>query len=153
MLREVLTNNVLLIKRRETQMPESKLKSRTRIIGLNLLLIASLFGLVSLNKEVLRPVSIHSEFARTLTGCFPNFIAAYLISLAFVNAVLIRQPKYSRLIVILSSTVIFIILTFEELRPLWGASTHYDPWDIAASGVGSLLAILTFELITMIRNK
>lgn len=62
-------------------------------------------------------------------------------------------PKFSRLIVFLSSMVIFAILTFEELRPLWGASTHYDPWDIAASGVGSLLAILTFELITMIRNK
>jgi hypothetical protein len=134
-------------------MPKTKLKSRTRIIGLNLFIIAALFGLVSLNKETLRPMSIHSEFASTLTGCFPNFIAAYLISLAFVNAVLSRQPKYSRLIVILSSTVIFIILTFEEFNPLWGASTHYDPWDIAASGVGSLLAILTFELITMIRNK
>jgi hypothetical protein len=134
-------------------MPESKLKSRTRIIGLNLLLFAFLFGLVSLNKDVLRPGSIYSEFARTITGCFPNFIAAYLISLAFVNAVLIRQPKYSRLIVILSSTVILIILTFEELNPLWGASTHYDPWDIAASGIGSFLAILTFELITMIRTK
>ncbi len=134
-------------------MPESKSKSITRIIGLNLFIIAALFGLVSFNKEVLRPSSIHSVFARTLTGCFPNFIAACLISLAFVNAVLSRQPKYSRLIVILSSTVIFIILTFEELNPLWGASTHYDPWDIAASGVGSLLSILTFELITMIRNK
>jgi hypothetical protein len=134
-------------------MPESKLKNRTRIIGLNLFIIAALFGLVSLNKETLRPMSIHSEFARTLTGCFPNFIAAYLISLAFVNAALSKQSKNSRLIVVLCSTVIFIILSIEELRPMWGASTHYDPWDIAASGVGSLLAILTFELITTIRNK
>ncbi len=134
-------------------MPESKLKSRARIIGLNFFFIAALYGLVSLNKEVLRPMSIHSDFAVTLTGCFPNFIAAYLISLAFVNAALSKQSKNSRLLAILSSTAIFIILTFEELKPLWGASTHYDPWDIAASGVGSLLAILTFELITMIRNK
>ncbi|MGB2954528.1 MAG: hypothetical protein WBB64_01030 [Anaerolineales bacterium] len=134
-------------------MPEPKFKKGARIIGLNLLIIASLFGLVSLNKEILRPASIHSGFARTLTGCFPNFIAAYLISLAFVNAVLSKQPKHSRVIVFLSSAVIFIILSFEELRPLWGASTHYDPWDIAASGLGSLLAIFTFELITMIRNK
>ncbi|MCD4802355.1 MAG: hypothetical protein K8R16_05390 [Anaerolineales bacterium] len=134
-------------------MPESKLKSRTRTIGLNLFIIAALFGLVSLNKETLRPMSIHSEFASTITGCFPNFIAAYLISLAYVNAALSKQSKNSRLIAILSSTVIFIILTIEELKPMWGASTHYDPWDIAASGVGSLLAILTFELITMIRNK
>jgi len=134
-------------------MPESKLKSRTRTIGLNLFIIAALFGLVSLNKETLRPMSIHSEFASTITGCFPNFIAAYLISLAYVNAALSKQSKNSRLIAILSSTVIFIILTIEELKPMWGASTYYDPWDIAASGVGSLLAILTFELITMIRNK
>jgi len=134
-------------------MPESKLKSRTRTIGLNLFIIAALFGLVSLNKETLRPMSIHSEFASTITGCFPNFIAAYLISLAYVNAALSKQSKNSRLIAILSSTVIFIILTIEELKPMWGASTHYDPWDIAASGVGSLLAILTFELITMIRSK
>lgn len=134
-------------------MPESKLKSRTRTIGLNLFIIAALFGLVSLNKETLRPMSIHSEFASTITGCFPNFIAAYLISLAFVNAALSKQSKNSRLIVVLSSTVIFIILSIEELRPMWGASTHYDPWDIAASGVGSLLAILTFELITTIRNN
>ena len=134
-------------------MPEPKFKRGARIIGLNLLIIASLFGLVSLNKEILRPASIHSGFARTLTGCFPNFIAVYLISLAFVNPVLIKQPKHSRVIVFLSSAVIFIILSFEELRPLWGASTHYDPWDIAASGLGSLLAIFTFELITMIRNK
>ena len=134
-------------------MPESKLKSRARIIGLNFFFIAALYGLVSLNKEVLRPMSIHSDFAVTLTSCFPNFIAAYLISLAFVNAALSKQSKNSRLLAILSSTAIFIILTFEELKPLWGASTHYDPWDIAASGVGSLLAILTFELITMIRNK
>ncbi len=134
-------------------MLESKLKSRTRTIGLNLFIIAALFGLVSLNKEVLRPMSIHSEFASTITGCFPNFIAAYFISLAFVNAALSKQSKNSRLIAILSSTVIFIILSIEELSPIWGASTHYDPWDIAASGVRSLLAILTFELIVLLRKN
>ncbi len=134
-------------------MPESKFKNRIRIVGLNLLLIAFLFGLVSLNKEVLRPALIHSTFASVLTGCFPNFIAAYLISLAFVNPVLSRQPKHGRLIVVLSSTIVFGFLTIEELRPLWGASTHYDPWDIIASGFGSLLAILTFEIFTLIRTK
>jgi len=134
-------------------MPESKLKSRTRIIGLNLFIFAALFGLVSLNKETLRPMSVHSEFASTITGCFPNFIAAYLISLAFVNAALSKQFNNSRLLAILSSTAIFVILTFEELKPLWGASTHYDPWDIAASGIGSLLAILTFELIVLLRKR
>ena len=46
-----------------------------------------------------------------------------------------------------------MILTIEEFKPIWGASTHYDPWDIVASGVGSTLAILTFEISTSIRKK
>ncbi len=35
---------------------------------------------------------------------------------------------------------------------MWGASTQYDLFDILASGIGSILAIMTFELIT-IRRK
>ena len=88
-------------------------------------------------------------FARILTGSFPNFIAAYIISLAFVNAVLVKKPKYSRLIIYISSFLVFIVLTVEELKPMWGASTHYDSFDILASGLGSILAVLTFELVVL----
>jgi hypothetical protein len=94
----------------------------------------------------------NTTIANILTGCFPNFIAAYLISLAFVNGVLTKRPKYERLIAYISSIGIFVILTFEELRPMWGASTHYDSFDILASGLGSLLAVLTYELI-MLRQR
>jgi hypothetical protein len=80
-------------------------------------------------------------------GCFPNFIAAYIISIGFVNAVVIREPKHSRIIVYISSFLVFIILTVEELKPMWGASTYYDSFDILASGVSALLSILTFEII------
>ena len=65
-----------------------------------------------------------------ITGCFPNFIAAYLISLAAVSAVFIRKWKRGRLIVVSSAIIVFIILTIEELKPMWGASTHYDSYDI-----------------------
>ena len=123
------------------------LKGKKKIIVINFLLIAVLFGLVSLNKEIIRPALSNSTIANILTGSFPNFIAAYLIGLAFVNAVLIRKPKYGRLIVYTSSIVIFTILTFEELRPMWGASTYYDSFDILASGLGSLLAVLTYLII------
>lgn len=123
------------------------MNNRKKVIVINSLLIAILFGLVSLNKELIRPELTNIPYANTLTGCFPNFIAAYLISLAFVNAVLIRKPKFGRLIVFASSFIVFFILTIEELKPMWGASTHYDIYDILASGLGSLLAILTFELI------
>lgn len=125
-------------------------KNKQRIIGLNLFLFALLFGLISLNKEVLRPLFSHMSFAGVFTDCFPNFIAAYIISLAFANAVLFKEPKYGRLIVYLSSALVFVILTIEELFPMWGASTQYDPYDILASGLGSLLSIFTFELI--VRN-
>ena len=123
------------------------MKSRKKVLVLNSLLIAALFGLVTLNKELLRPNLFTIPVANVLTGCFPNFIAAYLISLAFVNGVLLGNPKWGRLIVYASSFVIFLILTIEELKPMWGASTYYDSFDVLASGLGSVLAILTFEFI------
>ena len=129
------------------------MKSRKKVLVLNSLLIAALFGLVTLNKELLRPNLFTIPVANVLTGCFPNFIAAYLISLAFVNAVLLKNPKWGRLIVHASSFVIFLILTIEELKPMWGASTYYDPFDVLASGLGSVLAILTFEFISSRRRN
>jgi len=123
-------------------------KIMLRIIGINLALFALLYGLVSLNKGILRPEFSHSSFISILTGSFPNFIAAYMISLAFVNAVLIRKPKNDRIVVYISSVLVFTILAIEEINPIWGASTYYDPLDILASGLGSILSIITFELMT-----
>ena len=123
-------------------------KDVLRIIGINLVLFALLYGLISFNKEVLRPEFSRIAFISILTGSFPNFIAAYIISLAFVNAVLIRKPQSSRLIVYVGSVLVFIILSFEEIMPIWGASTYYDPFDILASGLGSIFAIITFEFMT-----
>jgi hypothetical protein len=128
-------------------------KGKVRIIAINMFLFVLLFGLVSLNKEILRPIFSHLTFVSILTGSFPNFIAAYIIILAFVNAVLTRKLKYGRHIVYISSLLVFVILTIEELKPMWGASTHYDSFDILASGLGSLLSIMTFELIVLKRNK
>ena len=122
-------------------------------MGTNVVLFSALFSLVTFNKEVLRPASVKSILARTITGFFPNFIAAFLISLAIVNAVLFRDPKFGRILVYLGSALIFMILMIEEFKPIWGASTHYDPWDIIANGVGSTLAILTYEITTSIRKK
>jgi hypothetical protein len=129
------------------------MKNRLGIVVINIFLFAALFGMVTLNKKLLRPASSNTYFFNILTGCFPNFIAAYLISLAFVPAVLIRKPKSGRLIIYVGSIIVFIILTIEELKPMWGASTHYDPFDILASGVGSLLAVLTFEIFVFLRKN
>ena len=129
------------------------LKIKLKIIGFNLILLALLFGLVSLNKDFFRPRFNHIPFVRILTGSFPNFIAAYLISLSFVNAILIRKPKIGHLFVYISSLMVFIILTVEELKPIWGASTYFDLFDIYASGIGSVFAILTYEFIVLKRKS
>lgn len=123
-------------------------KNKKKVIVINAVLVAALFGLISFNKELLRPALSSSGFLRIITGCFPNFIAAYLISLASVSAVIIRKLKRGRTSIYLWSFVVFTILLIEELKPMWGASTHYDTFDIIASGVGSTLAILTYELLT-----
>jgi glycopeptide antibiotics resistance protein len=73
------------------------------VIAINAILFAALFGLVSLNKEIL--------------------------------------------------IAVFVILTVEELKPMWGASMYYDTFDIIASAVGSILAIITYELLTLIEMR
>ena len=125
-------------------------KNAFRIIGINLILFALLYGLISFNKEVLRPKFGQTSFVNILTGSLPNFIAAYIIGLAFVSAVLIRKPHNGRLIVYVGSVLVFTILAIEEIRPFWGASTTYDPFDIWASGLGAILSIVTFE--SVVRN-
>ncbi len=130
-----------------------KLKNRKRVIIINAILFAALFGLISFNKEFLRPTLNNSELLKILTGCFPNFIAAYIISTAAVTAVVIRKIKHGRLIVYSSSIVVSAILIIEELKPMWGASEHYDTYDIIASVMGSFFAIITFELLIRIEKR
>jgi len=122
-------------------------KNKLRIIGINLVLFGLLYGLVSLNKEILRPAFSHISFINILTGSLPNLVAAYLISLAFVIPVSIRKPPNGRLIVYVGSALVFTILAIEEISPMWGASAYYDPFDILTSGLGSILSLITFELI------
>jgi hypothetical protein len=131
----------------KASMAKTNRKNMLKIIGTNLVLFTLLYGLVFLNKNILRPALSHISFIRILTGSFPNFIAAYIISLAFVNAVLIRKPHNGRLIVYVGSVLVFAILAIEEIFPMWGASTYYDSFDILASGLGSILSIITFKLM------
>ena len=122
-------------------------KDKFRIIGINMLFFALLFGLVTLNKDYFRPNFTNSTLTKIITGSFPNFIAAYIVSLCVVNPVLIIKPRFGRLIVYISSFMISTILTIEELTSMVGASKQYDIYDILASALGSILAILTYESI------
>lgn len=124
-----------------------------QVIAINAILFAALFGLISLNKEFLRPALNQTGFQKIFTDCFPNFIAAFIIGLLSVPAVLLRKIKHGRLIVYVSALVVFSILMIEEIKPMWGASKYYDPYDIVASGVGSFFTIITYELLTLFEKR
>jgi len=119
-----------------------------KYLAINLILFAILYLSVSFNKEFIRPIYGHSPIIGIITGSFSNFMAAYIISLFPIAAIIAKSIKIikARLIIYVVSILVFIILTIEELKPMWGASTQYDLFDILASGLGSLLAILTFEI-------
>ena len=131
----------------------SQSKNGRRVIAINAILFAALFGLILLNKKVLRPAFNHSELLKILSGCFPNFIAAYLISGAAVAAVWVRRLKRGRFIVYLSAMLVSAVLILEEIKPMWGASEHFDRYDIFASLAGSILAIITFEILLFTRKR
>ena len=130
----------------------SRKRKNFRVVLTNLLLFGILYGLVSINKAFLRPSLSHIPLMTAITGSFPNFIAAYIISLFFVNGAVTMGPRHSRLLVYLGSLFVGVILIVEEVHPLWGASTYFDVLDIIATGIGSLLAIVTYELIVLKRK-
>jgi len=130
-----------------------KLKGNTGVVLAISFIAAVLFELIALNKEYIKPAISDPGFLKILSDCFPSFIAAYLISLMAVSAVLIKKPKNGRRIVYIVSLWIFAMLIIDELNRGWGASTHFDKFDIVASGVGSLLAVVTYEIALRIQKK
>ena len=121
-------------------------KSRLRVVLGNLFLFAALLGLITLNKTLLRPQLKNSQTGQILTGSLPNFLAALLISLAFANPILAKKPKHGRMWMYLMACLVFAILALEEFKPIWGASEYYDTWDVLASGFGSFVAIILYEI-------
>jgi len=49
--------------------------------------------------------------------------------------------------------LVFVILAVEEIRPMLGANMQYYFNDIIASGMGSVIAIITYELILRKRKQ
>ena len=136
-------------------MEQSKIFRNKRYIAINLILFAILYSTVAFNKEFIRPIYGQSPFIGILTGSFSNFMAAYIISLFPIAPILAKkiEIKKARILIYSVSILVFFILSIEEVSPMWGASTQYDLFDILASGIGSILAILTFELINIRRKK
>ena len=127
------------------------MKTRKKYLIINIILFAILFLSISFNKEYLRPDYGGLPFFGILLGSFPNFMAAYIISLFPIMPIIERNIKNGRFIFYAITIIIFSILTIEELHPFFGASTQYDIYDIIANGAGSIFAILTFEIIKLKR--
>ncbi len=136
-------------------MEQNKIFKNKRFIAINLILFAILYLSVTFNKEFIRPVYGDSPIIGILTGSFANFMAAYIVSLFPIAPILARNIdiKKSRVIIYSISLIVFLILTFEELKPFVNASKTYDIYDIIASGLGSITAIITFEIFLKKINK
>ncbi len=129
-------------------MRQNKIFQNKKYIITNILLFALLYLSVIFNKEYIRPNYNNTEIIGIITGSFSNFMAAYIISLFSVSPLLASKikTKKARIIFYTISVIVFILLMIEELKPFVDASKTYDIYDILASGLGSLFAILTFEV-------
>ena len=96
-----------------------------KIMGINITFAILLFVLIYINKTFIRPTYNNTHFIQMLTGSFPNFIAGLLMCLCVVTPVLIRKPKFKRIIVYTISLCIMFVLVFDELQSLT-ASKQYD---------------------------
>ena len=75
-----------------------------------------------------------------------SFRILYVGSVTFNKEALC--PAHSHIPVInavIGCLLVFAILTVEELKPMWGASTCSDPLDILAGALGALVAIAACE--------
>jgi len=136
-------------------MEQNKIFKNKRYVAINLILFAVLFLTVSFNKEIIRPVYGNTPIIGMITGSFSNFMAAYIISLFSIAAILSRKLniKKGRIVFYSVSIIVFILLAVEEFYPYFGASKTYDIYDIIMSGLGSVIAIVTFEITMKIQNK
>lgn len=129
-------------------MEQNRVFKNKRYIAINLILFAILYLSVTFNKEFIRPIYGHSPIIGIITGSFSNFMVAYIMSLFPIAPILAKKIdiQKARLIFYAISIIVFLILTIEELKPFVDASKTYDIYDIIASGLGSITAILTFEI-------
>ena len=128
---------------------------RSTCVAVNATLLAFLFLSVSFNKEYLRPAFASTPALSAFTGSYANFIAAYVICLFPACPILIKKFNSTKgmRIVLATATVVFVILTIEELAPVFGASKVRDGYDIVASAFGSSCAILTFLFLTRVISR
>jgi len=123
------------------------MKAMNKYLKINILLFVFLYLSISFNKEYLRPLYGHLQLSGTLLGSYPNFIAAFIISPFPLKHAMMLKANKGRIIIYSTSFIVFAILSIEEWKPFFHASSVFDIYDIIASGIGALFAIITFELL------
>lgn len=127
---------------------------KKKYIAINLILFAFLYLAVSFNKEFIRPLYGNTPILGILTGSLSNFLAAYIISLFPIAAILRKKItiQKSKIIIYAFAVIVFLLLAIEEFHSFSGASSVFDIFDIIASGLGAMLAVITFEILLQRTN-
>ena len=109
-----------------------------------IILILVVIGII--NGEYLRPRYGNLKHFNIIIGSLPNFVGAFVFSLFFSVQISQLYLKKRRLLIYLTSILVFISLTIEEYHPFFTASKTFDVFDIVASGLGVFCAIVVLEL-------
>jgi len=112
----------------------------SKIIKTDIFIYVILIIIYGINKLYLRPKFGNTFILGKIVGSLPNFIGAFMFSLLpfgkFIN------KKYS---IYFSALIVFLLLTSEEIFPFFTASKTFDYFDILASGIGVILAVIYFK--------
>ena len=124
-------------------------QKRSTCVAVNAIMFAFLYLTVTFNKEYLRSAFAGNPILELLTGSYPNFIAAYVISLFPACPILTRRALISKgtRLIMATAAVVFVILTIEEFVSVFGASKVADGNDVVASALGVSCSILTFLIL------
>jgi VanZ family protein len=95
--------------------------------------------------EYLRPRYGRLQYFDILIGSLPNFVGAFVFSLALSSEISKLYVKKRKLIIYLMSSLVFIILTIEEFHPFFTATKTFDKFDIIASAIGALCSVIVLE--------
>jgi hypothetical protein len=121
------------------------IKTASRI---HLAIILVLVIVFFINKEYLRPNYTDVFLISTFLGSLPNFIGAFIFSLLPMGKTLKLSLSKGRWIILISSVLVFAILTYEEFFPYLTATKTFDYIDIVASGIGSALALIYYYFLS-----
>lgn len=117
-----------------------------------------LFIIYGINKLYIRPNFGDTFIIGEISGSLPNLIGAFLFSFLPFGKLFNIKYLTGKKRIYLSSLIVFILLTSEEFYPIFTSSKTFDYFDILASGIGAILAIIYSEykqirLILSIKRK